>query len=216
MPKLLYLTANTKSEAESTSKTVGRALVNALLRHNPGLEVDELDLYDTHLPKPKGEYFEGRSALLCAEKRESLPKKAQEELTAMETLCEQFKAADIIILACPMWNVSFPAPVKAYFDCVIQVGKTISFDGGMPHGLLHDKQRSFVYVQSSGAKVPLLLRPTLNRGLNYIKDMVHLMGVSDFEELLADGTGDTEAERQAAVHAAIQKADALAKKLSKG
>lgn len=213
MPKLLYLTANTKPEAESTSKTVGRALVNDLLSRNPELEVEELDLYDTHLPKPKGDYFEGRNALLNTEKRESLPRKAQEDLAAMEALCEQFKAADLVILACPMWNVSFPAPVKAYFDCVIQVGKTISFDGGMPHGLLNDKKRSFVYIQSSGAKLPLLMRPTMNRGLHYIKDMVRLMGVSNFEELLADGTGDTEAERQEALRAAIQKADILADKL---
>ena len=214
MPKLLYLTANTKPEKNSTSKTVGRAMVHAMVKENPSLEVDELDLYDTHLPKPRGEYYEGRSALLSQEKRASLPKKAQDDLHAMETLCDQFISADIIILACPMWNISFPAPVKAYLDCVIQVGKTISFEGGLPHGLLGDKERKFLYIQSSGAGVPLFLRPSMNRGLNYCKDMVRLMGIHKFYELLVDSTGDSEEERQTAISEALQKVESLSKKLS--
>ena len=45
MKKLLYITANSKEEKESSCKTVGRKLVNAILRSNTEIQLQELDLY---------------------------------------------------------------------------------------------------------------------------------------------------------------------------
>ena len=40
MTKLLYITANTKSEELSSSKTVARTLLNSILLKYPDLEVE--------------------------------------------------------------------------------------------------------------------------------------------------------------------------------
>ena len=213
MKTLLYVSANSKTEEKSSSKTVARALVNALLEQDNTINLQEVDLYKDHIPKIKGCYFEGRSALLSQEKRSGLTEEEQKEVENVEALCDQFVQADIVILASPMWSLSFPAPVKEYFDCVVQVGKSMEFKGQMPHGLLDDKERHFVYVQSSGGEIPLVLRPTLNRGLNYIKDLVKFLGMSDFYELLVDGTGKTEAERQEAMQKAEEKIPKLCEKI---
>lgn len=215
MRTLLYITANSKPEKESSCKTVGRELVDAVLRYGMDVELQEIDLYDEHIPQLKGCYFEGRSAVLSEDARNNLSLEEQREVEKIEALCDQFRQADIYILAAPMWSLSFPAPVKEYLDCVMQVGKTIEFTGGKPNGLLDNKQRHFVYVQSSGAEIPLVLRPTLNRGLNYVRDMMHTLGITNFHELLVDGTGETEEERNAAIENALEKVDALAQKLVK-
>ena len=98
-----------------------------------------------------------------------------------------------------MWSLSFPAPVKEYIDCIIQTGKTIAFKNNKPYGLMNDKPRTFIYVQSSGASIPWLLKPALSKGLNYVQDIMKFIGISNFYELLVDGTGDTEEERQEAI-----------------
>jgi FMN-dependent NADH-azoreductase len=108
-----------------------------------------------------------------------------------------------------MWSLSFPAPVKEYLDCVIQSGKTIAFEKNMPHGLLNDKHRVFIYVQSSGANEPWLLKNALNKGLNYVHDIMKFLGIEAFEALLVDGTGTTEAERLCAVRKAIDMIEPL-------
>jgi FMN-dependent NADH-azoreductase len=205
MKKLLYIIANSKTEEQSSSRTVSRRLVNAILEKVQDAELDELNLYKDHIPQLKGCYYESRSAIVSPEARSRLTAEEQQEVAAIEHLCDQFKTADIYVLAAPMWSLSFPAPVKEYLDCVIQVGKTISFENNKPYGLLNDKHRIFIYVQSSGANIPWLLKPALSKGLNYVHDIMNFIGISVFEELLVDGTGGTEEERQKAIKTATDK-----------
>ena len=49
----------------------------------------------------------------------------------------------------------------------------------------------------------------LNKGLGYVEDIVKFMGISDFKELLVDGTGTTESERLDAISQAEAKIDDL-------
>ncbi len=112
-----------------------------------------------------------------------------------------------------MWSLSFPAPVKEYLDCIIQSGKTIAFDNNKPYGLMDDKQRTFIYVQSSGSNIPWILKPALSKGLNYVHDIMKFIGISTFQDLLVDGTGATEEERQETIKTAIDKIPQLVAKL---
>jgi FMN-dependent NADH-azoreductase len=213
MKKLLYIIANSKAEEQSSSRTVSRRLVNAILGKVPDVELEEFNLYEEHIPQLKGCYFESRSAIVSSEARNKLTAEEQKEVAIVEHLCDQFKAADIYVLAAPMWSLSFPAPVKEYLDCIIQAGKTISFEDNKPHGLMDDKQRIFIYVQSSGANIPWILKPALSKGLNYVHEIMKFIGINTFDELLVDGTGTTEEERQNAIKAATDEIPQLVEKL---
>ncbi len=207
MNKLLYISANPKPEALSASKTVARRLVNRILDEYREIEFEQVDLYANHIPQLKHSYFAGRSAIISEEQRKKLPEDEQKEVERIVALCDQFCSADVYVLAAPMWSLSFPAPVKEYIDCVVQAGKTIEFEDDKPHGLLGSHARLFIYVQSSGAHIPWLVRPALNKGLNYVHDVMSFIGISRFEELLVDGTGTTDAEREEAVERALKKVD---------
>jgi len=179
----------------------------------PDVELKEVNLYEDHIPQLKGCYFESRSAIVSSEARSKLTAEEQKEVAKIEYLCDQFKAADIYVLAAPMWSLSFPAPVKEYLDCIIQTGKTISFKNNKPHGLMDDKQRVFIYVQSSGANIPWILKPALSKGLNYVHEIMKFIGINTFEELLVDGTGATEEERQNSIKTSTEKIPQLIEKL---
>lgn len=213
MKKMLYIIANSKSEVMSSSRTVSRKLVQAIKEKIPDVELQELNLYDDHIPQLKGCYFEGRSAIVSAAARSKLSAEEQKEVARIEQLCDQFTATDIYVLAAPMWSLSFPAVVKEYLDCIIQAGKTISFEEGKPHGLMDDKHRVFIYVQSSGANIPWVLKPVLSKGLNYVGDIMKFIGIEVFDELLVDNTGETEEERQSAIIKTIDMIPELVKKL---
>lgn len=213
MPKLLYITANTKPENLSSSKTVGRALVNRILSRYPEFQIEEVDLYEDHIPQLKYSYFEGRNKILGKEARSSLPKDEQKEIDKMNELCEQFISGSVYVLAAPMWSLSFPAPVKEYLDCIIQSGKTLTFTENKPKGLLGDNPRTFIYVQASGASIPLIIKPILNKGQDYVIDIMKTLGISKCEELLVDGTGTTEEERQKAITQAEKKIESIVNNL---
>ena len=213
MKKLLYITVNSKPEEMSSSKTVGRKLVNSILNNHPSMIMEEVDLYIEHIPRLKYIYFESRSAIVNEEALSKLTKEEQEEVKQIIKLCDQFIAADIYVLAAPMWSLSYPAPLKEYIDCIIQANKTIAFENQKPYGLLNDKKRTFIYVQASGANIPWIIRPALNKGLNYVQDIMKFIGISKFEELLVDGTGTTELERLEAIEKAEAKIDILVEQI---
>jgi len=209
MKKLLYITVNSKPEELSSSRTVGRQLVNAILKKHPSMAIEELDLYQEHIPQLKYNYFNSRSSIVKGEALSDLEAGGQDEINQITKLCDQFKDADIYVLAAPMWSLSFPAPLKEYIDCIIQADKTVAFDNEKPYGLLDDKHRVFIYVQSSGANIPWIIRPALNKGLNYVQDIMKFLGISKFEELLVDGTGTTELDRQEAIERAVSRIDTI-------
>ena len=162
-----------------------------------------------HIPQLKYSYFESRSTIINQDAQLKLPKNEQDEVKQIIKLCEQFIEADIYVLAAPMWSLSFPAPLKEYIDCIVQTNKTIAFENQKPYGLLNDKNRTFIYVQSSGGNIPWIIRPALNKGLNYVHDIMKFIGISKFEELLVDGTGTSELDRQEAIEKAIAKIDII-------
>ncbi|MGL5085718.1 MAG: FMN-dependent NADH-azoreductase [Clostridium sp.] len=209
MKKLLYITVNSKPEKLSASKTVGRAFVNKFLEVHSEFEIEELDLYETKLPRLKYEYFEKRNCLVEKDAFNKLDKEGQEDVHQIVKLAHQFKEADVYVIATPMWSLSFPAPLKEYIDCIIADGKTISITKDKVEGLLNDKARGMVYIQSSGGAVPWILKMVMNKGLNYVEDIMKIAGIKRFEELLVDGTGFTESEKEMAIEKALDKIDGV-------
>ena len=51
----------------------------------------------------------------------------QNVLAKNDKLTQQLLNTDFVVLASPMHNFSIPAPVKAWFDAVIQAGKTFTY-----------------------------------------------------------------------------------------
>lgn len=215
MKKLLYITVNSKPEDLSASRTVGRHFLNHFKGKNPSCTIEELDLYSTHIPRLNYQYFQRRNYIINEEASRDLPEKEQKEVQKIRDLCSQFISADYYVLAAPMWSLSFPAPLKEYIDCIVQENLTISFpeEGKKPVGILDDKTRAFVYIQSSGGEIPFVARPILNKGLDYVEDIMKFMGISRFERLLVDGTGTTDEERNAAISKAKEKIDKIIEKL---
>jgi len=213
--KLLYITVNSKPEHLSSSKTVGRAFVNRFMEKYPEFTVEELDLYKAHIPRLEYQYFQKRNCIINEDAWKDLPEKEQSEVRRIVELCNQFVSAEVYVIASPMWSLSFPSLLKEYIDCIVQENRTIAFpdSGDKPVGLLNDKPRTVVYIQSSGANIPFVLRPMLNKGLNYVEDIMKSMGISTFERLLVDGTGTTEKERKDAINKAMEKIDEIIEKI---
>lgn len=210
---LLYISCNSKPEKLSSSKTVARVFIQKFIERNPDFDVEEVDLYKDHIPRLEYEYFSGRSALVEKEALKQLDDHAQKEIRRINDLCDQFKKARVYVIAAPMWSLSFPPQLKEYFDCVIQDKKTIKFENKKPKGMLNDIDRSLVYIQSSGGKIPAYIKPVLNKGVNYITSISKFMGIKKTKEILVDGTGTTEEERLASIDKASKEIDKIMKSL---
>ena len=67
----------------------------------------------------------------------------------MFTLARQFAAADVIVIAAPYWDLSFPASLKQYMEKVTVNGITFVYTPeGIPKGLC--KAKMLYYVMTAG------------------------------------------------------------------
>lgn len=208
--KLLYISVNSKPENLSSSKMVARKFINKFLERNGDFKVEEVDLYKEHIPRLEYQYFKDRNCVITEEDAKKLPEKDQKEIRKIRDLCDQFISAQMYVIAAPMWSLSFPAPLKEYIDCIVQEEKTISFEKGKkPKGLLDDKERAVVYIQSSGRNIPWILDPIMDKGENYVAQIMKAMGIKNVQELKVDATGTTEEERENAIRGAEEKIDSI-------
>ena len=208
--KLLYISVNSKPENLSSSKMVARKFINKFLERNGDFKVEEVDLYKEHIPRLEYQYFKDRNCVITEEDAKKLPEKDQKEIRKIRDLCDQFISAQMYVIAAPMWSLSFPAPLKEYIDCIVQEEKTISFEKGKkPKGLLDDKERAVVYIQSSGGNIPWILDPIMDKGENYVAQIMKAMGIKNVQELKVDATGTPEEERENAIREAEEKIDSI-------
>lgn len=64
-------------------------------------------------------------------------------------LARQFSESEIIVIAAPYWDLSFPAALKQYFEQINVVGITFKYtEDGIPVGLC--KARRLYYVTTAG------------------------------------------------------------------
>lgn len=213
MKKLLYITCNSKPEDLSASKIVGREFVNSLIKNQNEYELKELDLYNMYLPKLHYKYFQHRNTVVNAQAYNDLSHEERKDVDRIVELANEFKDADFYVIAVPMWSLLFPAPLKEYLDCIIQNDITIKMHPDDIGGLLNDKERTMVYIQSSGGPVPWLLERKINHGGTYLKDIFKFIGISRYYEILVDKTGFTSEEQHEAINKGKKEAIDLVSKL---
>jgi len=214
MKKLLYITCNSKPENMSTSKLVGREFVNRFLEANPDHYLEELDLYKEDIPEVNHIIFTRRAEPVSGEKYNLLSEKEKQQVDKINSLCDQFLSADTYVIAAPMWNLSFPSRLKRYIDCIIINNRTIMVSPEEVKGLLNDKERNMVYIQSSGGDYPMIFSGKFNHGINYFRDIFKFLGISKFEKILVEGVDKISIGRDEAIAKAFKDIDVVIDKLS--
>lgn len=215
MKKLLYITANSKPECMSTSKTVGREFVNRFLNKNTDYVVEELDLYNENIPEVNHRIFTGRAELVSGPQYDALSQNDKNAVDRVNTLCDQFLSGDTYVIAAPMWSVSYPAILKRYIDCIILNNKVISASPEDVKGLLDDKERNMVYIQSSGGVYPKIFSGKFNHGVDYFHDIFKFLGVNRFEKILVEGIDMPDVGKDEAIKIAYEDIDSVVKKFSR-
>ena len=76
------------------------------------------------------------------------PKTAEENalLALSDELVAELKAADIIVIGAPMYNLGIPTQLKSYFDFIARPRVTFQYTANGPEGLLQGKKAILGFV----------------------------------------------------------------------
>ena len=111
----------------------------------------------------------------------------------------QFAEAEIIVIAAPFWDLSFPAALKQFFEQINVVGITFRYtEDGRPVGLCAAKQLFYV-TTAGGYYVPEEF------GFGYIKSLAqNYYGIRDVRKIEAVGLDIDGADVDAIMKAAAE------------
>lgn len=195
MKKVLYIKANIKDEGASRTYKVADAFIEEYKKNNPEDEVTVLDLYKEDIDFLKEEDLK---VIFSAKDENSRNHKVLK-------YAYQFQEADRYVFAAPMWNLSFPAILKAYLDYVSVSGITFAYTESGPIGLLKDKKA--MHIVSRGGEYA---NTPYEMGDRYLKTLLNFFGVVDYATIAIENVDVIGVNVEELVEKKIEEAKQLA------
>jgi FMN-dependent NADH-azoreductase len=169
--KLLRVDSSARRSSVSRQLT-GRFTEAWQHEHSDGMVI-ERDLAATALPHITDEWAQAihsHPAALTAEQKQVLH--------LSDTMVEELLQADTIVIGAPMYNFAIPAPLKAWIDQVVRVGKTVLFGASGPQGLLQGK-KVYVITSRGGAFRPGTPTERFDYQEPYLRHILGFIGLTD-------------------------------------
>ena len=179
MTKLLFVNSSIFGK-HSKSRTIAQDFIETWRRDHPGTVVVERDVGSDPLPHITAEKM--GAIMTPADKRTAQQATA---VSHADGLIEEVEAADVIVLAAPMYNFSIPSTLKAWIDHIARAGRTFGYTEKGPVGLLKGKKVFVVTarggVYSEGPAKPFDFQEP------YLRGMLGFLGLSDVTFVHVEG-----------------------------
>lgn len=199
MSSLLQINSSVFSQGGQSSQLANH-YVETWKKSHSGAKVTVRDLNADPVPHLDGARF--GAFLTPADQR-------SEEQTAVvaysDALIAELQAADTIVIAAPMYNLSIPSTLKAYFDHIARAGVTFRYTENGPVGLVTGK-KAVVFSTRGGVH---LNQPT-DTETGLIRSLLGFLGITDMSFVYAEGLALGEAQKQAALEQARKTVEQLA------
>ncbi|MBC2655471.1 FMN-dependent NADH-azoreductase [Pseudomonas sp. MSSRFD41] len=106
----------------------------------------------------------------------------QDSLQRSNELTEELLAADVLVMAAPMYNFAIPSTLKAWLDHVLRAGVTFKYTETGPQGLLTGK-RAFVLTARGG----IYAGSSTDHQEPYLRQVMAFIGIHDVQFIHAEG-----------------------------
>ncbi len=197
MAKLLYIKSSPKGEYSNTN-AVSDKFIEEYKSINPNDEVITLDLNNEDLKFLSGQDLADVFG----------PKDEASKNHPILKYAYQFLEADKYVFSTPMWNLGFPAVVKAYIDYITVTGITFTYTEQGPVGLCNDKKA--LHIVSRGGDYSNEYTAPLEMGDRYLKTILGFLGIQDYTTVEADGVDVATNDKDQIISDAIKEAKSLA------
>jgi FMN-dependent NADH-azoreductase len=206
-------TTNSVPDYNSISKSVAATFIDQWRTNNPE---DKIIHRDVGVNPPDFISQDWIAAVFTPD--EAKTDEQNELLSLSDTLIDELDQADIIVMSSSMYNYGMPAALKAWFDQVIRIHKTFTFDlarGDFPlEPIMSGK--TLVLITSSGEFGFEIggIREKMNHLGPHVQTVSHYLGVETFHEIKAEYQEFNDDRHRASVENAHEAAAELATELA--
>lgn len=105
-------------------------------------------------------------------------------LSYSDSLVDELRAADLIVISSPVYNFSVPAALKAWIDQIARAGLTFRYTENGPVGLLENKKT--IVINATGGTP---IGSDIDFSTDYLRHVLGFVGLRDVSFIAADGLG---------------------------
>jgi FMN-dependent NADH-azoreductase len=198
---ITLLQINASLNVNGQSSQLANQFVTAFQQNHPGTKIIKRDVAASD-PVPHLDSERFGAFITKQEERTS----AQHAVVAYsDSLIDELRQADVIVLGLPMYNFGVPSQLKAYFDHVARVGITFKYTDKGPIGLLTGK-KAYVFAARGG----LYVGTPLDTQTSYVRDFVRFLGITAVEFVYAEGLNISPQSKEAGLAKALAEIARLA------
>ena len=182
MSNVLFIKANNRPADQSVSVQLYNQFLASYKETHPQDQVTELDLFAEQLP-----YYDNTLITGVYKAAQGYEATAEEAAGAalVKKYLDQFLAADKVVFAFPLWNMTVPAVLHTYIDYLNQAGTTFKYTAEGPVGLLTGKKaavlnaRGGVYSEGPAASAEM--------AVNFIMGNLNFWGFKETTQVIIEG-----------------------------
>jgi FMN-dependent NADH-azoreductase len=200
-----------KANNRPASEAVSSKMYETFMANLEGVNVTTFDVFAEDMPYFGQDLFNAFGKLNAGEELTELE---QRILAAKQKAMDALTAADLVVFAFPLWNLTIPAPLQTFIDYVYQSGFTFKYDeNGQLVQLMTDKKA--VILSARGGIYSTPEAAPMEMAATYIKNVVGgVFGMEIVEEVIIEGHNANPAQAETIITEGMEKVKAVAKSLS--
>ncbi|TDF98756.1 FMN-dependent NADH-azoreductase [Paenibacillus piri] len=178
MANVLFIKANNCSAEDSVSVRMYDTFLASYKETHQDDEIVQTDLFSEHLPYLGGTMITGNYKVANGY---SLTPEEEAEQAFVRKHLEPFLAADKVVIAFPLWNLTVPAVLHTYLDYLHQPRKTFKYSDAGLVGLLPGKKVALLNARGG------TYRDEDEIAVNFVKKHLQVFGITDFTMVRIEG-----------------------------
>ena len=200
-----------KANNRPASEAVSSKMYETFMENLEGVNVTTYDVFAEDMPYLGQDLFNAFGKLESGEEMTDIE---QRILAAKQKAMDAVTAADVVVFAFPLWNLTIPAKLQTFIDYVYQAGFTFKYDeNGQAVQLMTDKKA--IILNARGGIYSTPEAAPMEMAANYIKNVVGgVFGMEIVQEVIIEGHAAAPDQAEAIIAEGLAKVEAVAKELS--
>ena len=200
-----------KANNRPASEAISSKMYETFMENLEGVNVTTFDVFAEDMPYFGQDLFNAFGKMGSGEELTDLE---QRIVAAKQKAKDALSAADIVVFAFPLWNLTIPAKLQSFVDYVYEAGYAFKYDeNGQAVQLMTDKKA--IILSARGGIYSNPEAAPMEMAANYMKNVFGgVFGMEIIDEVIIEGHNAMPDQAQSIIAEGLEKVAAAAKNLS--
>ncbi|APZ49568.1 FMN-dependent NADH-azoreductase [Jeotgalibaca sp. PTS2502] len=206
---ILIVKANDRPATESISSRMFETFYEEV-KNNEKLDVTVYDIYKEDMPYIGQDLFGAFGKMASGE---VLTAAEEAVVAANQKARDAFTAADVVVIAFPLWNLTIPAKLQTFIDYIFAGGYTFKYDEtGKMVALLPDKK--VILMNARGGVYSTNEMQAMEMSVNYLRNVfAGIFQNKIIDEIIIEGHNKDPERAQEIIETGLEKVRQAARNL---